>query len=471
MTQRHGASLTSIVDSAIALAIAVFAVIWANEGRMPPGGSREFLEVRITLLNASFSVVFVVLWKQCLEALGLYGRSFAGLLRHILLVGLGCALMTAVLGFYLKWHQAKGPIPRVLAAFFILSVTYELTRVLVFTRPLQWTITGRQQVVILGSGPRACKAWRELRTHHHSAREVLGFFDDRDSSEMAPDVADRYLGRVDALPAYLLHHIVDELVIAAPMRSCYEVTQRAISTAEAAGVHVVCMNDPYHLTHGRKLRERATLFLELLARDTPSMLGETIKRAVDVILAALLLVLLAPLMVLIGITVKLTSPGSVFFWQERHGYRRRTFRMCKFRSMVRDASHLMANLEAQNEASGPIFKIREDPRITPLGRFLRRTSLDELPQLWNVLLGDMSLVGPRPMSTRDVSLFSDAQLLRRFSVRPGITGMWQITGRSSLNFDDWIALDFSYIDQWSLLLDLSILCRTLPAVLRRSGAV
>ncbi len=139
--------------------------------------------------------------------------------------------------------------------------------------------------------------------------------------------------------------------------------------------------------------------------------------------------------------------------------------------MVRDAPQRMAALETQNEADGPIFKITNDPRITPIGRWLRRTSLDELPQLWNVLLGDMSLVGPRPMTVRDVSLFSEAQLMRRFSVRPGMTGSWQVAARGSFNFDQWIALDFAYIDDWSLGLDLKILARTLPAVLRRSGAV
>jgi lipopolysaccharide/colanic/teichoic acid biosynthesis glycosyltransferase len=131
----------------------------------------------------------------------------------------------------------------------------------------------------------------------------------------------------------------------------------------------------------------------------------------------------------------------------------------------------MAALEAQNEASGPIFKMKNDPRVTKFGNFLRKTSLDEIPQLWNVVLGDMSLVGPRPMSVRDVSLFSESTLMRRFSVQPGITGIWQVSGRSFLTFDQWIALDFQYIEDWSLELDLKILARTVPAVFRRSGAL
>jgi lipopolysaccharide/colanic/teichoic acid biosynthesis glycosyltransferase len=145
--------------------------------------------------------------------------------------------------------------------------------------------------------------------------------------------------------------------------------------------------------------------------------------------------------------------------------------MYKFRSMVNNASAMMADLEAHNEASDPIFKMKDDPRVTRLGRFLRSSSLDELPQLWNVLLRDMSLVGPRPMSVRDVSLFSETQLMRRFSVRPGMTGAWQVSGRSSVSFDRWVWLDFDYIDHWTFARDLKILAQTVPAVLKRSGAV
>jgi lipopolysaccharide/colanic/teichoic acid biosynthesis glycosyltransferase len=144
--------------------------------------------------------------------------------------------------------------------------------------------------------------------------------------------------------------------------------------------------------------------------------------------------------------------------------------MFKFRTMVRDADALQASLESRNEAGGPVFKIANDPRITPVGRFLRRTSIDELPQLFNVLRGDMSLVGPRPLPLRDVARFTRTADLRRLSVRPGVTGPWQISGRSDIDFDDWVKLDLQYIDRWSLALDLRILARTVPAVLRGTGA-
>src|SRR5690606_23702383 len=155
---------------------------------------------------------------------------------------------------------------------------------------------------------------------------------------------------------------------------------------------------------------------------------------------------------------------------DRYGYNRRLFRMYKFRTMTVGAEAMQEQLEHLNEARGPVFKIRDDPRITPIGRFLRRTSLDELPQLFNVLKGDMSLVGPRPLPKRDVNHFQDAWLMRRFSVLPGLTCLWQVSGRSNLGFDDWVTLDLAYIDRWSLRLDFLILLRTIPAVFKGTGA-
>jgi exopolysaccharide biosynthesis polyprenyl glycosylphosphotransferase len=468
--QPYMRSVLGAADSLIALALAVGAVVWANEGRMPQGGLGEFLEMRITPLNASFAIIFAVVWQQCMQGLGLY-RRFAELLRPALLTATGVGFMTTLLAFYLDAIGAKAPVPPTLLGFFIAAFSYQMARVFLSNPRLGWMIGDPEQVVIVGSGRRAAKAWRDLRVQHHGAKCLLGFVDDRDSDLMPPDIAGRLLGRVDDLPEYLLRNAVDELIVAAPARSCYDMTQRAVAMAEAAGVRVVCLNDLYNLIHDKKLRQRADMFTELVPRDEAHLFAEAVKRALDVAVAAACLVLLAPLFLVIALAIKLSSPGPVFFLQERYGWRRRRFRMWKFRSMVRDAPRLMAALETQNEADGPIFKITNDPRVTRIGRWLRRTSLDELPQLWNVLLGDMSLVGPRPMTVRDVSLFSGPQLMRRFRVRPGMTGSWQVAARGSFNFDQWIALDFAYIDDWSLGLDLKILARTLPAVLRRSGAV
>jgi lipopolysaccharide/colanic/teichoic acid biosynthesis glycosyltransferase len=174
---------------------------------------------------------------------------------------------------------------------------------------------------------------------------------------------------------------------------------------------------------------------------------------------------------LVAALIRLTSKGPVFFRQTRIGYGKRPFEILKFRTMVVDAEKLMSQVEHLNETNGPTFKLKNDPRITPLGRFLRKSSLDEIPQLVNVFLGDMSLVGPRPLPVRDYEGFSKDWHRRRFSVKPGITCLWQVMGRSSISFDEWMALDMRYIDQWSVWLDIKILFQTIPAVFRGSGAV
>jgi lipopolysaccharide/colanic/teichoic acid biosynthesis glycosyltransferase len=184
----------------------------------------------------------------------------------------------------------------------------------------------------------------------------------------------------------------------------------------------------------------------------------------------LLLVIAAPLFFVVAVLVKCTSPGPIFFRQTRIGLNKRQFTIYKFRTMIANAEQIQDQLLALNEMTGPVFKIKKDPRITPLGKVLRKTSLDELPQLLNVLKGDMSLVGPRAIPLRDYQLFDQDWQRRRFSVRPGITCLWQIHGRNSVPFERWMELDMQYIDKWSLWLDLKILARTVPAVLRGTGA-
>jgi exopolysaccharide biosynthesis polyprenyl glycosylphosphotransferase len=193
------------------------------------------------------------------------------------------------------------------------------------------------------------------------------------------------------------------------------------------------------------------------------------KRVFDVVGSALALALFAPVVVAATVAIKLGSPGTVFFRQLRVGLNGRPFQMLKFRSMYQDAEERLEALRARNEMSGPVFKMKNDPRVTPIGRFLRRTSLDELPQFWNVLKGEMSLVGPRPPIPAEVRQYKRWQR-RRLSVRPGITCLWQISGRNNVDFDRWMELDLEYIDRWSLWTDLTICLKTIPAVLSARGA-
>jgi lipopolysaccharide/colanic/teichoic acid biosynthesis glycosyltransferase len=194
-----------------------------------------------------------------------------------------------------------------------------------------------------------------------------------------------------------------------------------------------------------------------------------VKRVFDTICASLLLVLLSPLLLAATLAVKLTSRGTLIYRSSRPGIGGVPFQCFKFRTMYEGAEREQAELEAANEATGALFKIRRDPRVTPVGRVLRRFSVDELPQLWNVLRGEMSLVGPRPLPDRDYQRLEDWHK-KRYLVLPGITGLWQVSGRSELDFDDLVRLDFLYLERWSVFLDLAILVRTVPAVFTRRGA-
>jgi exopolysaccharide biosynthesis polyprenyl glycosylphosphotransferase len=266
-------------------------------------------------------------------------------------------------------------------------------------------------------------------------------------------------------------HPIEVVLIGLPIKSMYNEIQRVIEVCELVGVESHYMQDIFETSRAvveqHSQEPRHFTVLSALQRDPKQHL----KRLIDFVLATILLVLVSPLMVGAAIAVTLTSPGPILFVQQRYGRNRKRFPMFKFRSMVVDAESRQSALESKNEAGGPVFKLKSDPRVTSVGKFIRRTSIDELPQLFNVLRGEMSLVGPRPLPLRDVSRFEESWLLRRFSVRPGLTCLWQVNGRSNTSFDFWIKQDLEYIDKWSLALDFKILILTIPAVLRGSGAV
>jgi exopolysaccharide biosynthesis polyprenyl glycosylphosphotransferase len=265
--------------------------------------------------------------------------------------------------------------------------------------------------------------------------------------------------------------VVDEVVIALPMKSLYLQASRIAALCEEQGIIVRLLPNFFNLTMARSKAEEFEDISVITLCSSPTESWQLLtKRILDFALSLLSIAILAPLFLLTALLIKLTSPGPVFFIQERVGLNKRRFRLFKFRSMVADAEMRQREVEHLNEVSGPVFKIKNDPRLTPVGRILRAASIDELPQLFNVLKGDMSLVGPRPLPVRDYIGFSQDWQRRRFSVRPGITCLWQINGRSSIPFDKWMELDMEYIDHWSLGLDFKILAKTIPAVLKGVGA-
>jgi exopolysaccharide biosynthesis polyprenyl glycosylphosphotransferase len=325
-------------------------------------------------------------------------------------------------------------------------------------------------MIIVGSGPRAAELYRQVCEPESGYTRILGFVDSP-NGHLVPDVIQRQmLGKLEDLEGILMWQPVDEVLIALPAKSCYEQIQTAIAICERCGVEAKYLSDVFEVllaTPKFELYEKSHVVSLKVVQDDYRLL---VKRGIDIVGAIFGIVALGPLMLLIAVAIKVTSPGPALFAQERYGLNKRRFRMYKFRTMVLDAETRQVELESDNEATGPVFKIQNDPRITPLGRILRKTSADELPQFFNVLRGEMSLVGPRPLPKRDVSKFADASLMRRFSVKPGLTCLWQVNGRCNTDFERWIAQDLEYIDEWSLGLDFRILAKTLPAVLSGKGA-
>jgi exopolysaccharide biosynthesis polyprenyl glycosylphosphotransferase len=269
-----------------------------------------------------------------------------------------------------------------------------------------------------------------------------------------------------------LHEEMVDIVVFSLKENFVPQIREALLACEAEGIEAWVSADFIHTLFTRVQFDQFAGQPLLIYRTTPTISGELVaKRLIDLVGSFLLLVIMALPILIIALCVRYTSPGPIIFWQNRSGLHGRPFRMYKFRSMVTNAEQARAELESMNEMSGPVFKVKNDPRVTPLGFWLRHTSLDELPQLWNVLRGEMSLVGPRPLPLYETANFGDISQRRRMSVRPGLTCTWQVRGRNQItDFKDWVRLDLEYIDNWSLWLDLEILLRTVPVVLFGWGA-
>jgi len=366
--------------------------------------------------------------------------------------------------------------PRFLALFWALS-----TAVLYTAREtFHWLVGyirfhGRdlRYVLILGTNVRAAEFARRVLASRERGYRLLGFVDDEwpgitEFKKTDFQVVSDYAG----LAEFLRRNVVDEVAMYLPFGSFYNRYLEVAGICEQHGIVMRFHADIFRLKTARWRGEmvEGDHYISTY-REGSEGTAQAMKRGFDVAVASLLLLLLLPVLLSVAIAVKLSSRGPIFFLQDRIGLNKRRFKIWKFRTMVPGAEKLMATVEARNEATGPVFKMKNDPRVTPVGRWLRRTSLDELPQLFNVLMGDMSLVGPRPLPVRDYEGFNQDWQRRRFSIKPGITCLWQVNGRSGISFDQWMRLDLQYLDEWSLWLDLKILAKTVPAVLKGAGAV
>jgi exopolysaccharide biosynthesis polyprenyl glycosylphosphotransferase len=266
-------------------------------------------------------------------------------------------------------------------------------------------------------------------------------------------------------------HAVDEVLIALPIDKYGSLVETIVHHCEEQGIIVRVRTGMSGLHVARSFVDELHGVPVLTIQSGPADSWRLVmKRLIDIAGSAALLLALAPLFAIVALLIRLDSPGPVFFAQQRVGLNKRRFRILKFRTMVDGSDQQQHMLEHLNEVEGPVFKIKNDPRMTRIGKFLRRFSIDELPQLINVLKGDMSLVGPRPLPVRDVERIEVRWHKRRFSIKPGITCLWQVNGRSEIGFEDWVRMDLEYIDRWSLVLDIIILMKTIPAVFKGPGA-
>lgn len=339
-----------------------------------------------------------------------------------------------------------------------------------------WSIRRRgynfRQILIVGANPRARHLVDVMTSHGQYGYHLVGLLDDEpDRAKYLKDLGISYLGSVRDLERILLEQVIDEVYICLPVRKFYTTINSAAHLCEGVGVPVRLIADLFPLrvatSRVHQLEDIPLLSLSAIPEAQAQLM---LKRLIDVLGSTLFLLLVAWwLFPIIGLIVKLDSKGPVFFLQDRVGLNGRRFKCIKFRSMVANAEELKASLIEHNEADGPVFKMKDDPRMTRFGRLIRKTSIDELPQFINVFLGDMSLVGPRPPVPKEVEQYTWDQR-RRLSVRPGITGLQQVSGRSDLSFDEWVELDLAYIDNWSLEQDLRILSRTVQVVLTGRGA-
>ncbi len=348
------------------------------------------------------------------------------------------------------------------ALFYISSLRYLYERA---TGAILHAAGYQRRAVLVGTGKHIHDVAHALADAPHSPIEVVGFV----SPEPLPANGVRCLGTLDHLQAVIVSERVDEVIIADPDFS-QERAVELVDQCHRRGVRVrIAPSTMEILIHRAEFVPGQSVPLFELGPPVFEGIDFALKRTFDLLGASFLLLLLSPLLAAITLAVRVSSRGPIFYRSKRPGIGQLPFDCLKFRTMYCDAHEQQDELEQLNEASGALFKIRDDPRLTPVGRLLRRFSFDELPQLVNVLRGEMSLVGPRPLPERDFELLEDWHR-KRYLVLPGITGLWQVSGRSELDFDDLVHLDFIYLERWSLALDLAILLKTIPAVIMQRGA-
>src|SRR3954447_18452365 len=454
----------------------------------------------VSLLALDFAAVFAAIFTALMvkavlrDGAWAWDASFGEAKQNVAFAYLVTVLLFARSGLYADRAQRPG-LSRIVSSLFQVTVVALIFALvngekyssyylfygtlafgIVFIGSLRWTyesVTGvllraagyRRRAVLVGSGKHIEDVAHALIDEVHAPVEMVGFI----SLTPRPNNGLRSLGRIQDLPAVLDAHRVQEVIIADPDFP-QEKAVDLVDECHRRGVTVrIAPSTMEILVHRAEFVPGASVPLFELRPPVFDGFDYAIKRSFDFVVSLLLVVLLSPLLLLIAIAVAVSSRGPMLYRSMRPGIGGEPFACLKFRTMRSGADQMQADLESINEASGALFKIRHDPRLTSVGRFLRRYSLDELPQLFNVIRGQLSLVGPRPLPQRYSDQLQEWHK-KRYLVLPGIPGLWQVSGRSELDFDDLVRLDFLYLERWSVGLDLAILLKTIPAVLSRRGA-
>lgn len=473
MLKRNASQLTvalAVFDTACVLGAGLIAAYLTHHTDGSQTLRDHFIEHRFYYLS------FMVVWLLAAGDQQLFASQRIDSLPAQLF-GIGKAMVIALcVTATLTFFVSRQGIDRTFFAYFAVSVAVTLVAFRLTLRLSLWAIRRRgynfRQILVIGGNPRAKHLADVATTHGRYGFQFVGLLDDEpERADYLKEYGVPYLGPLSDLEQVLLSRVVDEVYICLPVRKYYESIQSAAHLCEGVGAPVRFIADLFPLrvatSRVHQLEDIPVLSLSAIPEAFTQLM---LKRAIDMAVAFVFLATVAWwLFPILAMLIKLDSPGPVFFIQERVGLNGRRFGMIKFRTMVPNAEALKATLAAQNEADGPVFKMKRDPRMTRVGRWLRKFSIDEIPQIINVFIGDMSLVGPRPPVPAEVAKYTWDQR-RRLSVRPGITGLQQVSGRSDLVFKDWVEIDLAYIDNWSLMEDFRILFRTFQVVVLAKGA-
>ncbi len=439
----------------------------------PPELSRYFNPELLPFRDYLFYfLAFLPLWASLLRITQCYSQVLRLSARQQAVRVLSFMLATGFLMGFLSYSfrlEVSRP---------VLFVFLGSTAVILFLNRIvfHWVLRSRNinehnqiKILIVGTDARARRVGQWLENFKIWGYDVVGYLAHGEGDATTAEM--NVLGLLRELPVLLQERtVVDEIIFVGPQKQDPEYFEKTIRLCEHLGIRTRVATDFFPTSISKVSLE----FLENLPLITFSTAPDhniaiVAKRALDFIMAVLLLTLALPLMLLVAMLIEGTSQGPVFYKQVRCGLYGRKFALMKFRTMIEGAEDRLWEIKHLNEMGGPVFKMRNDPRVTPLGRVLRKLSIDELPQLWNVIKGEMSMVGPRAPLPEEVRYYSLKQR-RRLSVKPGITCLWQVSGRSDVNFHQWMALDLQYIDNWSFWLDMQIMLKTIPVVLTGRGA-